>query len=326
MDAGTGDRAAFRRRLARHPLVIVGPTASGKTALALALAERVDGVEIVSVDSMAVYAGMAIGTAAATPAERERVPHHLVGHVDPAREHTVGEYAREARAVIADIGRRGGVPVLVGGTGLYVRAVIDELDIPPRFDEVRRRLERLDTAELRAELVRRDPVAAERIEPNNRRRLLRALEVTVGSGRPFSSYGPGLSVYPPTPFVQVGLDWPRPVLDERIGRRIRDQMAAGWLDECRALSGRRLSGTARQALGYAELLAHLEGRLGLEEAVDRIARRSRRFARRQQRWFRRDPRITWLKAPVEVDAVVELWVRSATGDAPGPRGATMDQR
>ncbi|RMH76480.1 MAG: tRNA (adenosine(37)-N6)-dimethylallyltransferase MiaA [Actinomyces sp.] len=314
--------------LAARPLVLVGTTASGKTALALAVAERIPGAEIVSVDSMAVYAGLRIGTAAPGEEDLARVPHHLVGHVDPAREHTVGEFAREARRAVADIRDRGGVPILVGGTGLYVRAVVDELDIPPRHPEVRRRLEGRSTAELAAELTRLDPVAASRIEAGNRRRLVRALEVTLGSGRPFSSYGPGLTAYPPTPYVQVGIRRTRADIDARIERRLDAQLAAGWLDECRALLGRPLSHTARQALGYAELFAHLAGEYDLAEARSRIARRSRRLARRQERWFRRDPRLVWLDAPVDPDTVVAVWENSVrgAGDADGFPDATMGTR
>ena len=298
---------------AERPLVLVGPTASGKSALVLALVRQLVGsmqapVEIVTVDSMQVYRGMDIGTATPTPAEQAEVPHHLIDLVEPTEEFSVADLQREARAAVAAIRGRGGVPVLVGGTGLYVRAVVDDLDIPGRWPDVRRRLEAdPDTAGLHRRLAELDPAAAARMAPSNRRRVVRALEVTLGGGRPFSSYGPGLDRYPPTPFVQVGLHRERPDLDARIAARYRDQLEAGFLDEVRALAGRELSRTAAQALGYRELLAHLRGELTLEAAVEAAVARTRRFARRQQRWFRRDLRIRWLNAPAAVEEVTASW-------------------
>lgn len=296
-----------------RPLVIVGPTASGKSALALALARRFaqlgEGrVEIVAVDSMQVYRGMDIGTATPTPAEQAEVPHHLIDLVEPTEEFSVADLQRQARAAVTAIRGRGGAPVLVGGTGLYVRAVVDDLDIPGRWPEVRRELEAdPDTAGLHRRLAELDPAAAARMAPSNRRRVVRALEVTVGGGRPFSSYGPGLDRYPPTPFVQVGLHRERPDLDARIAARYRSQLEAGFLDEVRALAGRELSRTAAQALGYRELLVHLRGELTLEAAVEAAVTRTRRFARRQQRWFQRDPRICWLDAPASVEELTAAW-------------------
>lgn len=298
---------------AERPLVIVGPTASGKSALALALARRLIEsrecpVEIVAVDSMQVYRGMDIGTATPTPAEQAEVPHHLIDLVEPTEEFSVADLQRQARAAVTAIRDRGGAPVLVGGTGLYVRAVVDDLDIPGRWPEVRRQLEAdPDTAGLHRRLAELDPAAAARMAPSNRRRVVRALEVTLGGGRPFSSYGPGLDRYPPTPFVQVGLHRERPDLDARIAARYRNQLEAGFLDEVRALAGRELSRTAAQALGYRELLAHLRGELTLEAAVEAAVTRTRRFARRQQRWFQRDPRIHWLDAPASIKELTAAW-------------------
>jgi len=191
---------------------------------------------------------------------------------------------------------------VVGGTGLYVQALVDDLDIPGQFPEVRTILDSdPDTASLHQQLHDLDPVAAARMEPSNRRRILRALEVTLGSGRVFSSFGPGLDVHPPTPFTMVGLRREADDLRARIGTRYDAQMAAGFLDEVRALHAhpRGLSRTAAQALGYKELLDHLRGELTLPEAVDLAVRRTGRFARRQWAWFRRDPRITWLDAPAD---------------------------
>jgi tRNA dimethylallyltransferase len=281
----------------RH-VAVVGPTASGKSEVALGLA-RLWGpsTELVSVDSMQVYRGMDVGTAKPSAAEQAEVRHHLIDIVDPDEDYTVARFARDVRRVLAGIEDRGARAVLVGGTGLYLRAAVEDLDVPGRYEDVRRGLDdEPDTAALHRRLAALDPVAAGRMEPGNRRRVLRALEVTMGSGRPFSSYGPGLTTYPATPFRLVGLRRPRPALDERIARRYERQLAAGFLDEVRALAARPagLSRTAGQALGYRELLDHVAGRVSLDGAVDEAVTRTRRFARRQERWFRRDPRIHWI--------------------------------
>ncbi len=286
-------------------IAVVGPTAVGKSALALALAERERDLEIVSVDAMQVYRGMDIGTAKPTAAERARVRHHLVDVADPADDYAVALYQRDLEVARADIASRGHRPLYVGGTGLYVRAAIDGLDIPPQFPDVRAALEdEADTVALHERLVALDPLAASRMEPTNRRRVVRALEVCIGTGRPFSSYGPGLDAYPPTPVAMIGLRLPRPLIDARIDARYDVQLAAGFLDEVRALRthARGLSRTARQALGYAELIDHLDGRCSLDEALARAKHRTHRFARRQERWFRRDPRIVWIDVPHGVGA------------------------
>jgi len=280
------------------PVAPVGPTAPGKSALALAVARRHADVEIVTVDSMQVYRGMDIGTAKPTSSERAEVPHHLLDLVEPSEDYTLSRYQADALGVLAELEGRGCRGLLVGGTGLYLRSVVDDLDIPGRFPDVRSELDHeSDTAVLYARLADLDPVAAGRMEATNRRRVVRALEVTLGAGRPFSSFGPGLDAYPPSPFPVLGLRLPRPVLDARIGRRYTDQVAAGFVDEVRDLVDRPggLSRTARQALGYAELLDHVEHGTPLDLAVERATTRTRRFARRQQRWFGRDPRITWLE-------------------------------
>ena len=296
----------------RLPLVLVGPTASGKTAVALELARRVPDVEIVSADAMAVYAGMDIGTAKPSPQERAEVPHHLLDVVPPDTEYTVRRFQSDAKAVLADIEGRGATAVVVGGTGLYVQALVDELDIPGLFPSVRAELEaEADTEVLHRRLASLDPVAAERMEPSNRRRVVRALEVTLGAGRPFSSFGPGLGAYPAAPFTLVGLDIARDELDRRIDRRYDDQLEAGLLEEVARLAARPggLSRSARQALGYKELLDHLAGNVSLDEAVDLARRRTKHFARRQQRWFRRDPRITWVPAGENAGAVAARVLR-----------------
>lgn len=295
----------------RTPLALVGSTASGKSELAMALARRLGDVEIVMVDSMAVYRGMDIGTAKPTPRERAEVPHHLIDLVEPSCPFTVADFQAAAQRAPGEIAARGRRPLLVAGTGLYLRAVIDGLDLPGRYDDVRAHLEaEPDTAALHRRLAEVDPRAASRIEAANRRRIVRALEVCLGSGRPFSSFGPGLDAYPPVPYRQVGLSWPRTVLDERIRHRYRLQLDAGFVEEVRALLARPggLSHTARQALGYRELIDHVEAATPLCACVDLAVRRTRRFARRQERWFRRDPRITWLTVredPIELLETLE---------------------
>ena len=301
--------------------MIVGATASGKSAIALEVARRRPGVELVSMDSMALYRGMDIGTAAPTAADRAEVPHHLLDLVDPTEDFTVSDFQVAAREALAGMEDRGSRAVLVGGTGLHVRAVVDDLEIPGRYDEVRAALEvDDDTSGLYARLVALDPVAAGRMEATNRRRVVRALEVTLGSGRPFSSFGPGLEAYPATPFTQVGLRVDRDVMDRRIAERYQRQLDDGFLDEVRALEGLDggLSRSAAQALGYKELLAHLRGDRTLEDAVSDAVVATQRFARRQERWFRRDPRIEWFDvADDPLEALDEVLERLDRCGAPG---------
>jgi tRNA dimethylallyltransferase len=290
-------------------VAIVGPTATGKSALALHVARHRPDVEIVSVDAMQVYRGMDIGTAKPSRAEQAEVRHHLIDIADPADDYAVAHYQADARAALDDIEERGKRALFVGGTGLYLRAVVDALDIPAQFPHVRAELETdADTRALHARLATLDPLAASRMEPTNRRRIVRALEVTVGSGRPFSSYGPGLTEYAASPITMIGLRMPRQLLDARIDRRYEQQVAAGFLDEVRVLATRPLSRTARQALGYKELLEHLAGSSTFGEALALARSRTKRFARRQERWFRRDPRVRWIDVDenplVAADAVL----------------------
>ncbi len=283
--------------------------------MALAVARAVPGTEIVSVDSMQVYRGMDIGTAKPSAAERAEIPHHLIDLADPAEEVTVVRFAEEARRALDAIAARHGRALLVGGTGLYLRAVVDRLDPPGQWPAIRAELEAdPDLPGLYARLQRLDPTAAARIEPRNRRRVVRALEVCLGSGRPFSSFGPGLDAYPAVDVVQVGLRVPRDVLAGRIAERVRSMLDAGLLEEVRTLRQHPggLSRTARQALGYKELLDHVEGRSSLDEAVELIIARTRRFAARQERWFRRDPRIHWVDVPdgnslAVLPSVLQAW-------------------
>ncbi|WP_419929186.1 tRNA (adenosine(37)-N6)-dimethylallyltransferase MiaA [Candidatus Poriferisocius sp.] len=287
-------------------LAIVGVTATGKSAVAVAVARQLGNAEIISVDSMQVYREMDIGTDKPPAALRAEVPHHLVDVADPAEDYSLTMFQAAGRQARADIATRGRTAVLVGGTGLYHRAVIDDLEIPGRYPATVAILEQEpDTEALHHRLVELDPLAASRMEPTNRRRILRALEVTVGSGRPFSSYGPGLGDYPPCNIAQIGLSLSRAEIDHRIEQRYHQQMEAGFLAEVEALAHRQppLSRTASQALGYKELLGHLNGEMSLDEALDLAIARTRKFARRQERWFRRDPRIVWLSADNDAEAL-----------------------
>jgi tRNA dimethylallyltransferase len=305
-------------------VALVGTTASGKSAAAFEVARRRGDTELVSVDSMSVYRGMDIATAKPSAAERAAVPHHLLDLVDPDAEFTVAEFQAAARQALADIAARGRRALLVGGTGLYLRAVVDDLDLPGRYPEVAAGLEaRADRPggleALHAELVALDPMAAARMNPTNRRRVVRALEVTLGSGRPFSSFGPGLTAYRPAAVTLVGIPFDPVAVDARIEARFTGWMEAGLLDEVRALAARPagLSRTARQALGYRELLAHLEAGVPLADAVAEAVRRTRAFARRQWAWFRRDPRIDWIAPGADA---VEALDRALDPDRPAPDG------
>lgn len=293
----------------RAHLVLVGPTASGKSALALEMARRLPGppVELLSVDSMQVYRGMDVGTAKPTAEERADVPHHLIDLADPGEDFSVAEFQAAAEHALAGISSRGHRALLVGGTGLYLSAILDGLEMPGRWPEVRAELEEEpDAGTLHRRLVELDPVAAARMTPSNRRRVVRALEVTIGSGRPFSSYGPGLAEHPVTNHRIAGVWLPRPVVATRIRERVQAMVSAGLVEEVRSLSRRAggLSRTARQALGYREILAHLAGRCTLEDALEETIRRTRAFSRRQRMWFRRDPRITWYGSASDPFAVL----------------------
>ncbi len=288
--------------LARPGLVIVGCTATGKSDLALALARLAGDVEVLSADSMQVYRGMDIGTAKPTASEQAEVTHHLIDLVGIEEGFSVSEFQRAAAAASSEVASRGRRAVVVGGTGLYLQAVIDGLSLPGQYPDVRATLEtQPDTAALHRQLGELDPLAASRMEPSNRRRIVRALEVTLGAGRPFSSFGPGLAAYPSSQHRLIGLTMDRDRLSARIEARIRAQLEAGWLEEISALdtmSEGPWSATAGQALGYRELRAHLSGASTLDQAVSHTVIRTRQFARRQERWFRRDPRIHWLDAEV----------------------------
>lgn len=286
----------------------MGPTASGKSALGLELARALDDVEIVSIDSMQVYRGMDVGTAKPSAAERATVAHHLVDAAEPWDDWSVARFQTEARAAVAAIEARGHRALLLGGTGLYVQAVVDDLQFPGEDLALRAEItERVEgdpdgLAAAYRELERADPPAAARIEPTNTRRIVRALEVIESTGQPFSSFGPGLGEYGPTVFpVQMAGVWmPRAILRDRIEQRFGAMWDGGLVDEVRRLDAdpRGWSRTARQAIGYKEILASLRGDgPDLDVAREVAVRRTRALARRQRMWFRRDPRITWFGTP-----------------------------
>lgn len=276
---------------------IVGPTAVGKSAIAVEVAEALGG-EIVSVDSMQVYSGMDIGTDKATTDMRWRVPHHLLDHWLPSHNVTVSEFQAEARSAINHITKREKLPVLVGGSGLYFRAVVDDLSFPPRSANVREALElelgELGAAALHRRLEQLDAPAASKIEPANARRIVRALEVIELTGQPFSdndSFDRYVSIYD---LVVVGLSRPRAQLYERIERRVGRMLELGLIEEARTLADLGVGRTARQGLGYRQIHDSPDADQGVLH--DEIVRATKRFARRQESWFRADPRVEWFDA------------------------------
>ncbi|SHF38731.1 tRNA (adenosine(37)-N6)-dimethylallyltransferase MiaA [Streptoalloteichus hindustanus] len=295
-----------------RPVAVIGPTATGKSDLGVDLAIRLGG-EVVNADAMQLYRGMDIGTAKLAVDERRGVPHHLLDVLDVTETASVAAYQRQTRRTVEDLLARGRVPVLVGGSGLYVQAVLDELEFPGTDPEVRARLEaeltEVGPAALHARLAAADPAAAAAILPSNGRRVVRALEVIEITGRPFSATlpRPGPARYGT---VLVGLDRDVAELDERVDERVRRMFAAGLVEEVRALEavGLREGRTASRALGYQQVLAALDGECDLDTAASETARATRRFVRRQRSWFRRDRRITWLDAarPDLLDAALSL--------------------
>lgn len=281
-------------------LALVGPTACGKTDAGIALARSL-GAEICSVDSMLVYRGMDIGTAKPTAHQRGLVPHHLLDLVEPSERFTVARYQPLGREAIAGIRARGLRPLLVGGSGLYFRALADELVFPGEDPSVRAQLEdearAVGVGRLFARLEDLDPVAATKIEPGNVRRVVRALEVAAITGSPFSAFASEWDRYDPTHVLVAGVAVEARALAARIADRVAAMFAAGWLDEVRGLVERGFGAwlTSSQAIGYAELVRHLDGRLSLEEAWEGTVRRTKGLARRQMAWFRRDPRIRWFQ-------------------------------
>ncbi|MCW2830006.1 MAG: tRNA ((37)-N6)-dimethylallyltransferase MiaA [Aeromicrobium sp.] len=280
-------------------VAVVGPTASGKSSLAIEIARALPAAEVVNVDSMQLYRGMDIGTAKPTVAERSLVPHRLFDVLDVTETATVAQFQAWARSVIADCHRRGAVPVLVGGSALYVRAVLDDLAFPGTDPQVRQKwadqLDRVGASELHAELARLDPAAAAQILPTNDRRVVRALEVIELTGQPFAATMPAhASIYPG--LTMIGLDVPRDVLDVRLTERVDQMWADGFVDEVRALLplGLETGLTASRALGYQQILSFLRGEITEAEAKAATVTGTRKFARRQDRDFRKDPRVQWL--------------------------------
>jgi tRNA dimethylallyltransferase len=286
-------------RAESRPIVaVVGATAAGKTGLSLDLAERLDG-EIVNTDAMAVYRGMDVGTAKPPVSERRGVPHHLLDLLDVTEPLTVAEFQGWARAAIADVRGRGRTPVLVGGSALYTRAVLDRFEFPGTDPAVRRALEAdleaVGPVALHRRLAAADPEAAERILPDNGRRIVRALEVVTITGRPFSASLPAHEYVDPHT-VQIGVDIDRETLDPRIESRVRAMFDAGLVDEVRRLleAGLAEGRTARSAIGYREVASYLAGELTLDQAIEATITATRRFSRRQDGWFRKDPRVVWV--------------------------------
>ena len=298
-------------------IAVVGATTAGKSDLGVDLALAVDG-EVINADSMQLYRGMDIGTAKLTEAERRGVPHHLLDVWDVTTTASVAEYQDLADAVIADIEKRGKVPVLVGGSGLYIRAALGDLEFPGTDETIRDRLEAeladLGPAPLYARLQAEDPVAAAVILPSNGRRIVRALEVIELSGRPFSATMPGYEGGRPA--IQLGVQADRAELDHRIEARVGRMWAAGFAEEVRRLAGQGLRDgkTASRALGYQQVLRYLDGAISLEEARAETVRATRRFARRQESWFRRDPRVRWLAAgpALQARALAEIGARTVS--------------
>lgn len=283
-------------------IAVVGATATGKSDLAIELALARNGA-VINADSMQLYRGMDIGTAKLGVSERRGVPHHLLDVWDVTKAASVAEYASLAEKAIDDIERRGKTPILVGGSGLYIRAALGDLDFPGTDPAVRERLEAelaaAGPAPLHERLTEKDPEAAAAILPSNGRRIVRALEVIEITGQPFSATMPSYAAVPGgRPAVQIGLALPRPELDRRIDARVDKMWDLGLVDEVRALADRGLreGRTASRALGYQQVLRHLDGDWTLERAREETARGTRRFARRQESWFRRDPRVTWVPA------------------------------
>lgn len=318
-------------------VVLVGPTAAGKSSLAAALVRRYDveerRAEIVNADSMLVYRGMDIGTAKPSEAERAEIPHHMIDLLDVTENATVAEFQQLARQAIADCIARNSIPVVVGGSALYVRAIIDDFDFPGTDPAVRARLEHELSTQGAERLHRRlseaDPVAATRILPGNDRRIIRALEVIELTGRSFSAVLPEHR-YRLSDVVQIGIAIDRPTLDARIAARVEAMWAAGFVDEVRRLeeAGLRAGLTASRALGYRQVLRYLDGEISEAQARDLTVIGTRKFARRQESWFRKDARISWL--PYDhtelVSAAYALAGPSGSGVVPNSLARTAEMK
>jgi tRNA dimethylallyltransferase len=288
-------------------VVVLGPTASGKSDVAMAAATSVPNVHIIAADAMQVYRRMDVGTAKPTEEDQRRVVHYGVDIAEPSERYSVARFVDDVAAARKKISKAGASELIVGGTGLYVTALVDGLSMPGDYPKIRAQLEaNRDTRALYEQLTELDPEAVKKIDPNNRRRMIRALEVCIGSGKTFSSFGEGIGAYPPVDTVQIGIKWKREALRERIALRVHKMIEAGLVDEVRGIMNepKGISDTARQALGYKEIIEHIERRWTLEEAIDATILRTQQFAVRQERWYRRDPRIQWVE--VQNDPIEEV--------------------
>ena len=291
----------------KKSVVVLGPTASGKSDVAMTAATTVPNVHIIAADAMQVYRRMDIGTAKPTEDDQTRVVHYCVDVAEPSERYSVARFAEDVAAARKKISKADASELIVGGTGLYVTALVDGLSMPGDYPKIRTQLEaNRDTEALYEQLSELDPEAVKKIDPNNRRRMIRALEVCLGSGKTFSSFGEGIGAYPPVDTVQIGIKWPREALRERIALRVHKMIEAGLVDEVRGVLNepKGISDTARQALGYKEIIEHIERRWTLEEAIDATILRTQQFAVRQERWYRRDPRIQWVE--VQNDPIAEV--------------------
>jgi tRNA dimethylallyltransferase len=291
----------------KKSVVVLGPTASGKSDVAMAAATTVPNVHIIAADAMQVYRRMDIGTAKPTEEDQRRVVHYGVDIAEPSERYSVARFVEDVAAARKKISKADASELIVGGTGLYVTALVDGLSMPGDYPKIRAQLEaNRDTGALYEQLSELDPEAVKKIDPNNRRRMIRALEVCLGSGKTFSSFGEGIGAYPPVDTVQIGIKWQREALRERIALRVHKMIEAGLVDEVRGVLNepKGISDTARQALGYKEVIEHIERRWTLEEAIDATILRTQQFAVRQERWYRRDPRIQWVE--VQNDPIAEV--------------------
>ena len=299
-------------------VTLVGPTASGKTAAAIEVAKRNEGVDIVSVDSMTVYREMNVGTAKPSAAEIAGVSYRLLNVASVSEEFSLWDFLGLCKELDSELTAKGRRPLLVGGTALYLKAVLDDFTPPRRSEGMRAWLEQRLTDEqatprLYRLLSQLDPASAEKIEENNSRRIVRSLEVVLATGRPFSSFGPGVAEVSSIDRCIVGIKPPREVIRRRISERITEQMEGGWLLEAQGLFQHResMSKTALQALGYKELFDHLAGLITLDEAIEKIIHRTWRFAKRQLAWFDRDPRIIWSQSQDQAVEVISAILRNS---------------
>lgn len=291
----------------KKSVVVLGPTASGKSDVAMEAATTVPNVHIIAADAMQVYRRMDIGTAKPTEEDQRRVVHYGIDVAEPSERYSVARFAEDVAAARKKISKADASELIVGGTGLYVTALVDGLSMPGDYPKIRAQLEaNRDTEALFNQLSELDPEAVKKIDPNNRRRMIRALEVCLGSGKTFSSFGEGIGAYPPVDTVQIGIKWKREALRERIALRVHKMLEAGLVDEVRSVLNepKGISDTARQALGYKEIIEHIERRWTLEEAINATVLRTQQFAVRQERWYRRDPRIQWVE--VQNDPIAEV--------------------